>query len=74
MMAIKRFRVFLREVSMVPIYPMVLFGGTGIEVVLQRGKFVLSMEGGVHERQALVYQLEKISNAKRFIYLQRQGL
>jgi hypothetical protein len=28
-------RVFLREVSMVPSYPMVLFGGCGIEVILQ---------------------------------------
>jgi hypothetical protein len=30
---------------MVPIYPMVLFGGSGVEVVLQRGKFVISIEG-----------------------------
>ena len=43
---IKTSRVFLREVSMVPVYPMVLFGGTGVEVTLQRGKFVLSLEGG----------------------------
>ncbi len=32
--------------SMVPVYPMVLFGGTGVDVSLQRGKYVLSMEGG----------------------------
>ncbi len=31
---------------MVPVYPMVLFGGTGVDVSLQRGKYVLSMEGG----------------------------
>jgi hypothetical protein len=31
---------------MVPIYPMVLFGGNGVDLSLQRGKFVLSMEGG----------------------------
>ena len=43
---IKTSRVFLREVSMVPVYPMILFGGTGVEVSLQRGKFVLSLEGG----------------------------
>ena len=29
---------------MVPIYPMILFGGTGVDVDLQRGQFVISME------------------------------
>lgn len=31
---------------MVPMYPMVLFGGTGVEVIMQRGQFVLSLENG----------------------------
>ena len=31
---------------MVPMYPMVLFGGTGVEVIMQRGEFVLSLENG----------------------------
>jgi ATP-dependent RNA helicase DHX57 len=44
---VKTSRVFVRELSMVPIYPMVLFGGgDGVKVQLQRGKFVLSMEDG----------------------------
>jgi len=43
---IKTSRVFVREVSMVPMYPMVLFGGTGVEVIMQRGQFVLSLENG----------------------------
>ena len=44
---VKTSRVFVRELSMVPIYPMVLYGGgDGIKVQLQRGKFVLSMEDG----------------------------
>ena len=34
------------QVSMVPMYPMVLFGGTGVEVIMQRGQFVLSLENG----------------------------
>ena len=34
------------QVSMVPMYPMVLFGGTGVEVIMQRGEFVLSLENG----------------------------
>jgi len=40
-------RVFVRELSMVPVYPMVLFGGgDGVKVELQRGEFVLSLENG----------------------------
>jgi len=40
-------RVFVRELSMVPVYPMVLFGGAdGVSVELQRGNFVLSLENG----------------------------
>ena len=38
-------RIFF-EFSMVPVYPRVLFGGTGVDGSLQRGKYVLSMEGG----------------------------
>ena len=29
---IRTSRVFVRELSMVPMYPMILFGGTGVEV------------------------------------------
>ena len=43
---VKTSRVFVREVSMVPMYPMVLFGGTGVEVLMQRAQFVLSLENG----------------------------
>lgn len=43
---IKTSRVFVRECSMVPLYSMVLFGGLGVQVELQRGQFVLSMEDG----------------------------
>jgi len=41
---VKTSRVFVREVSMVPMYPMVLFGGTGVNVDLHRGESVISME------------------------------
>ena len=44
---VKTSRVFVRELSMVPIYPMVLFGGgDGVKVRLERGRFVLSLEDG----------------------------
>ena len=39
-------RVFIRELSMVPLFPMILFGGTGVELELQRGHFVLNLEDG----------------------------
>ena len=42
----KTSRVFVRELSMVPMYPMILFGGTGVEVLMQRGQFVVSLEKG----------------------------
>ena len=31
---------------MVPMYPLVLFGGTAMEVLMRRGQFVLSLEEG----------------------------
>ena len=31
---------------MVPMYPLVLFGGTGVEVLMHRGQFVISLEEG----------------------------
>jgi len=43
---IRTSRIFVREVSMVPMVPMVLFGGTGLEVVRERGQFVLHLERG----------------------------
>ena len=44
---IKTSRVFVRDLTMVPIYPMILFGGGDqVEVELQRGQFVVSLEGG----------------------------
>ncbi len=44
---VKTSRVFVRELSMVPLYPMILFGGSGgASVQLHQGKFVLSMEDG----------------------------
>lgn len=44
---IKTSRVFVREVSMVPIYPLVLFGGgDGVQVSLHRGKSVVALDGG----------------------------
>merc|ERR1712059_139793 len=43
---VKTSRVSVREISMVPMYPMVLFGGTGVEIAMQRGQSVVSLERG----------------------------
>ena len=38
--------IFVQEYYLVPIYPMILFGGFEVDVWLQQGQFVLSMEDG----------------------------
>lgn len=43
---IKTSRVFIRELSMIPVFPMILFGGTGVEVQKQKDQFLLSLEDG----------------------------
>ncbi|KAM6179571.1 putative ATP-dependent RNA helicase DHX57 [Erethizon dorsatum] len=43
---IKTSRVFIRECSMVSVYPLVLFGGGQVNVQLQRGEFVVSLDDG----------------------------
>ncbi|XP_003908583.2 putative ATP-dependent RNA helicase DHX57 isoform X1 [Papio anubis] len=43
---IKTSRVFIRDCSMVSVYPLVLFGGGQVNVQLQRGEFVVSLDDG----------------------------
>ena len=43
---VKTSRVFVRECSLVPIYSMVLFGSSGVDIELHRGQFAISMEKG----------------------------
>lgn len=43
---VKTSRVFLRDCSMVCVYPMVLFGGGQVSVELQRGEFIVSLDDG----------------------------
>ncbi|EPY83865.1 DEAH (Asp-Glu-Ala-Asp/His) box polypeptide 57 [Camelus ferus] len=43
---IKTSRVFIRDCSMVSVYPLVLFGGGQVHVQLQRGEFVVSLDDG----------------------------
>ncbi|XP_062852222.1 putative ATP-dependent RNA helicase DHX57 [Trichomycterus rosablanca] len=43
---VKTSRVFIRDCSMVSVYPMVLFGGGQVNVELQRGEFIISLDDG----------------------------
>ncbi|XP_061481562.1 putative ATP-dependent RNA helicase DHX57 [Rhineura floridana] len=43
---IKTSRVFIRDCSMVSVYPLILFGGGHVNVQLQKGKFVISLDDG----------------------------
>ncbi|XP_057198416.1 putative ATP-dependent RNA helicase DHX57 isoform X2 [Triplophysa rosa] len=43
---VKTSRVFIRDCSMVCVYPMVLFGGGQVNVELQRGEFTISLDDG----------------------------
>uniref|UniRef100_A0A6J0TQ65 RNA helicase n=1 Tax=Pogona vitticeps TaxID=103695 RepID=A0A6J0TQ65_9SAUR len=43
---VKTSRVFIRDCSMVSVYPLVLFGGGHVNVQLQKGNFIVSLDDG----------------------------
>ncbi|NWX18054.1 DEXH1 helicase, partial [Aegotheles bennettii] len=43
---IKTSRVFIRDCSMVSVYPLVLLGGGQVHMQLQKGEFVISLDDG----------------------------
>ncbi|XP_060781858.1 putative ATP-dependent RNA helicase DHX57 isoform X2 [Neoarius graeffei] len=43
---VKTSRVFIRDCTMVCVYPMVLFGGGQVNVELQHGEFIISLDDG----------------------------
>uniref|UniRef100_A0A0K2UZ34 Putative ATP-dependent RNA helicase DHX57 n=1 Tax=Lepeophtheirus salmonis TaxID=72036 RepID=A0A0K2UZ34_LEPSM len=43
---VKTSKVFVRNLSVVPVYPMILFGQSNIRVELVKGQFVISMDDG----------------------------
>lgn len=43
---VKTSRVFIRDCSMVSVYPLILFGGGRVNVQLQKGVFVISLDDG----------------------------
>lgn len=43
---VKTSRVFIRDCSMVSVYPLVLFGGGQVNMELHSGEFVISLDDG----------------------------
>lgn len=43
---LKTSRVYIRDCSMVPVLPLILFSGSGLKVELHQGTFVIALEDG----------------------------
>lgn len=56
---VKTSRVFIRDCSMVCVYPMVLFGGGQVNVDLQRGEFIISLDDGWIKFAAASHEVNK---------------
>ncbi|XP_067559308.1 putative ATP-dependent RNA helicase DHX57 isoform X3 [Pseudorca crassidens] len=57
---IKTSRVFIRDCSMVSVYPLVLFGGGQVNVQLHRGEFIVSLDDGWIRFAAASHQVAEL--------------
>uniref|UniRef100_A0A8C4UZ62 Putative ATP-dependent RNA helicase DHX57 n=1 Tax=Falco tinnunculus TaxID=100819 RepID=A0A8C4UZ62_FALTI len=57
---IKTSRVFIRDCSMVSVYPLVLLGGGQVHVQLQKGEFVISLDDGWIQFVAASHQIAEL--------------
>ncbi|XP_069463895.1 putative ATP-dependent RNA helicase DHX57 isoform X2 [Ambystoma mexicanum] len=57
---IKTSRVFIRDCSMVSVYPLVLFGGGQVKIELQKGEFVISLDDGWIRFAAASHQVAEL--------------
>ncbi|KAM4042079.1 putative ATP-dependent RNA helicase DHX57 isoform 2-T2 [Anomaloglossus baeobatrachus] len=57
---IKTSRVFVRDCSMVSVYPLVLFGGGQVNVELHKGEFVVSLDDGWIRFAAASHQVAEL--------------
>ncbi|KAM5163335.1 putative ATP-dependent RNA helicase DHX57 isoform 2-T2 [Mantella aurantiaca] len=57
---IKTSRVFVRDCSMVSVYPLVLFGGGQVNVELRKGEFLISMDDGWIRFAAASHQIAEL--------------
>ncbi|XP_028844467.1 putative ATP-dependent RNA helicase DHX57 [Denticeps clupeoides] len=59
-------RIFIRDCSMVSVYPMVLFGGGQVNVKLQRGEFIVSLDDGWIRFAAASHQVAELVKELRW--------
>ncbi|XP_062912424.1 putative ATP-dependent RNA helicase DHX57 isoform X1 [Mobula hypostoma] len=63
---VKTSRVFLRDCSMVSVYPLVLFGGGQINVELRTGQFIISLDDGWIRFAAASHQIAELIRGLRW--------
>ncbi|KAM6986672.1 putative ATP-dependent RNA helicase DHX57 isoform 1-T2 [Aplochiton taeniatus] len=63
---VKTSRVFIRDCSMVSVYPLVLFGGGQVNVELQKGEFVISLDDGWIRFAASSHQVAELVKELRW--------
>uniref|UniRef100_A0A3B4DI49 Putative ATP-dependent RNA helicase DHX57 n=1 Tax=Pygocentrus nattereri TaxID=42514 RepID=A0A3B4DI49_PYGNA len=63
---VKTSRVFIRDCTMVCMYPMVLFGGGQVNVELQRGEFIISLDDGWIRFAAASHQVAELVKELRW--------
>ncbi|KAM4570366.1 putative ATP-dependent RNA helicase DHX57 isoform 2-T2 [Odontesthes bonariensis] len=63
---VKTSRVFIRDCSMVSVYPLVLFGGGQVNVELHKGQFVISLDDGWIRFAAASHQVAELVKELRW--------
>lgn len=63
----KTSRVFIRDCSMVSVYPLVLFGGGQVSVELHRAAFVISLDDGWIQFAAASHQVKHSRHARALL-------
>ncbi|XP_069118914.1 putative ATP-dependent RNA helicase DHX57 [Argopecten irradians] len=57
---VKTSRIFIRDCTMVSVYPLLLFGGCSINVDLEKGNFILSVDDGWIRFMANTHQVAEL--------------
>ncbi|XP_069788016.1 putative ATP-dependent RNA helicase DHX57 isoform X2 [Narcine bancroftii] len=63
---VKTSRVFLRDCSMISLYPLVLFGGGQINVELRKGQFIICLDDGWIQFAAASHQIAELVKELRW--------
>uniref|UniRef100_A0A4W6FQT7 Putative ATP-dependent RNA helicase DHX57 n=1 Tax=Lates calcarifer TaxID=8187 RepID=A0A4W6FQT7_LATCA len=63
---VKTSRVFIRDCSMVSVYPLVLFGGGQVNVELHKGEFLISLDDGWIRFAAASHQVAELVKELRW--------